>query len=69
MEGFDKIFEEAQKAKMAIPDAMKKLKEFHKKVKSDGKNHISDEQLKELDKVVKMAEEAKKQLDEYNSSK
>ena len=69
MEEFNKMFEDAQKAKMAFPDAMKKLKELHKKVKSEGKKHISDEQLKELDKAVKMAEQAKKQLDEYNNSK
>lgn len=69
MEEFNKMFEEAEKAKMAIPDAIRKLKELQKKAKTEGKKHISDEQLNEIDKAVKKAEKEKKQLDEYNGFK
>lgn len=63
MEDFKQIFETAKQAQKSIPDALAQLQMMQKKAKQAGKQHVSDEQLNEIDRAINKAIELKKQLD------
>ena len=67
MEGFDKMFEEAQKAKLNINDALEKLKQAHSSCNMQGKSKLTTEQLSEMNEEYKKVSELKKKLDEYRN--
>lgn len=67
MEEFNKMFEEAKKAKLNINDALEKLKQAHSTCNMQGKSKLTSEQLSEMNEEYKKVLALKKKLDEYRN--